>query len=139
VDPVIKGVIPVFLAANRTGSLNWWTDVCGFRENFRDATLPNYSGINHGEANHIAGNSGWSLKLFVFLARKYCICFSLLLALLPQAARSQSDAWLQLFNAKDLAGWQHVGRAKYTAENGLLRTHGGSGVLYWGEGSSETA
>jgi len=39
-------------------SLNWWTNVCGFKEAFRDATPPNYAGINRGEAYlHIAGMS----------------------------------------------------------------------------------
>lgn len=39
-----------------TESLNWWTEICGFKEIFRDATPPNYAGINRGEAYlHIAG------------------------------------------------------------------------------------
>ena len=38
--------------------LNWWTEICGFKETFRDATPPNYAGINRGEAYlHIAGMS----------------------------------------------------------------------------------
>jgi hypothetical protein len=35
---------------------------------------------------------------------------------------------------KDLIGWKHVGRRKDVVENGLIRTQGGSGVLYWAEG-----
>src|SRR5437879_13615747 len=49
-DPIIKGAIPVVPAADTTESLNWWTKICGFKETFRDATPPNYVGINRGEA-----------------------------------------------------------------------------------------
>ena len=57
-DPILKGAIPVLPAADTTESLNWWTKICGFKETFRDATPPNYAGINRGEASlHIAGMS----------------------------------------------------------------------------------
>src|SRR5207247_9778509 len=55
-DPIIRGAIPVLPAADTTESLRWWTEICGFKETFRDATPPNYAGINRGEAYlHIAG------------------------------------------------------------------------------------
>src|SRR5207245_7252957 len=55
-DPIIKGAIPVLPAADTTKSLNWWTEVCGFKETFRDNTPPTYAGINRGEAYlHLAG------------------------------------------------------------------------------------
>ena len=48
----------VLPAADTTESLNWWTEICGFKETFRDATPPNYAGINRGDAYlHIAGMS----------------------------------------------------------------------------------
>jgi uncharacterized glyoxalase superfamily protein PhnB len=54
-EPKIKGAIPVLPAADAVESLKWWTEVCGFRETFRDATPPIYAGINRGEASlHIA-------------------------------------------------------------------------------------
>lgn len=54
-DPIIKAAIPVLPAADADESLNWWTNICGFKETFRDATPPNYAGINRGEAHlHIA-------------------------------------------------------------------------------------
>src|SRR5260370_28393286 len=57
-EPVIKGAIPVLPAADAAESLKWWTEVCGFKETFRDATPPTYAGINRGEAYlHIAGMS----------------------------------------------------------------------------------
>jgi 3-keto-disaccharide hydrolase len=41
--------------------------------------------------------------------------------------------WKQLFNGKDLSGWQHVGDGGMTVENGLIRTYGpkGMGLLWW--------
>jgi hypothetical protein len=59
------------------------------------------------------------------------ICLCLLVALSARTTRGQSGEWQQLFNGKDLTGWKHVGRGGDTVENGLIRTHGGSGVLYW--------
>src|SRR5258708_6501774 len=57
-EPIIKGAIPVLPAADAAESLKWWTEVCGFKETFRDATPPTYAGINRGEAYlHIAGMS----------------------------------------------------------------------------------
>jgi len=70
-------------------------------------------------------------------------CGFLLLALLPFALHvqsqaqshaqspAQSDDWQQLFNGKDLTGWKHVGPGGDTVEDGLIRTHGGMGLLYW--------
>src|SRR5579864_3662381 len=46
-------------------------------------------------------------------------------------ARAQSSVWKQLFNGKDLTGWKHVGPGEMTVEDGLIRTHGGMGLLYW--------
>jgi hypothetical protein len=45
----------------------------------------------------------------------------------PQAA----PEWRQLFNGHDLTGWQHVGPGSMTVEDGLIRTHGGMGLLWW--------
>ncbi len=57
-EPIIKGAIPVLPAADTGESLKWWTEICGFTETFRDATPPNYAGINRGEAYlHLAGMS----------------------------------------------------------------------------------
>jgi hypothetical protein len=39
--------------------------------------------------------------------------------------------WRQLFNGKDLTGWKHVGDGYMTVEDGLIKTHGGMGLLYW--------
>jgi Domain of Unknown Function (DUF1080) len=50
-------------------------------------------------------------------------------ALLPFSAPAAE--WKQLFNGKDLDGWKHVGPGSMTVENGLIRPHGGMGLLYW--------
>jgi len=66
------------------------------------------------------------------------ICFVLFLTLLTAAAAAQtadSGEWKQLFNGKNLTGWKHVGPGGDTVEDGLIRTHGGMGLLYWTGGT----
>lgn len=43
----------------------------------------------------------------------------------------QDNEWRQLFNGKDLTGWKHAGPGFMSVENGLVRGHGGMGLLYW--------
>jgi hypothetical protein len=47
------------------------------------------------------------------------------------AAAASGAEWKQLFNGKDLDGWKHVGPGGMTVEDGVIRTHGGMGLLYW--------
>jgi uncharacterized glyoxalase superfamily protein PhnB len=55
-NPIISAAIPVLPAADTVESLQWWTEICGFKEVFRDSTPPSYVGIHRGEAHlHIAG------------------------------------------------------------------------------------
>ena len=49
---------------------------------------------------------------------------------LASALRAESD-WKPLFNGKDLTGWKHVGPGAMKVEDGLIRTEGGMGLLYW--------
>jgi len=54
-EPIVTAAIPVLPAADTAESLRWWTEVCGFKEVFRDATPPRYAGIGRGDARlHIA-------------------------------------------------------------------------------------
>jgi hypothetical protein len=39
--------------------------------------------------------------------------------------------WRPLFNGKDLEGWSHVGPGRFVIENGVLRTEGGMGLLWY--------
>lgn len=50
---------------------------------------------------------------------------------LALSAPPQSKEWKPLFNGKDLAAWKHVGPGSMSVEDGLIRTHGGMGLLYW--------
>jgi hypothetical protein len=50
------------------------------------------------------------------------------------APKPQGAEWKQLFNGKDLTGWKHVGPGGMTVEDGLIKTHGGMGLLYWTAG-----
>ena len=63
------------------------------------------------------------------LKRPLVFFAALALAALPAAA--QTNGWKQLFNGKDLSGWKHVGPGKDTVEDGLIKTHGGMGLLYY--------
>ena len=55
----------------------------------------------------------------------------LLAALSGTTPVAAQGGWKQLFNGKDLSGWRHVGPGGVTVENGLIRTQGGMGLLYW--------
>jgi hypothetical protein len=37
----------------------------------------------------------------------------------------------QLFNGKDLTGWQMVGAGRFVVENGMMKTEGGMGLLWY--------
>jgi hypothetical protein len=47
------------------------------------------------------------------------------------ACQDNPNQWRQLFNGKDLTGWKHVGPGVDTVEDGMIRTRGGMGLLYW--------
>src|SRR5450432_4740075 len=47
------------------------------------------------------------------------------------ACNGDPGKWMQLFNGKDLTGWKHVGPGNMTVDSGLIRGHGGMGLLYW--------
>lgn len=38
---------------------------------------------------------------------------------------------MALFNGKDLSGWEHVGKGRFVIEDGLLKSQGGMGLLYY--------
>lgn len=49
-------------------------------------------------------------------------------------AEAAGPEWKQLFNGKDLTGWEHVGPGEFIVEHGVMRTSGGMGLLsYTGE------
>lgn len=54
-----------------------------------------------------------------------------LIVLCALAAGLQAAEWKQLFNGRDLEGWTHVGPGKFVVEDGLLKTSGGMGLLWY--------
>jgi len=63
------------------------------------------------------------------LRRSMLIIAILALAAVPGWA--QTDGWRQLFNGKDMTGWQQVGPGSFVVENGLLKPVGGMGLLWY--------
>jgi len=54
-----------------------------------------------------------------------------LLAALLLTASLHAAGWKNLFDGKDLDGWKMVGPGSFSVEDGMLRTHGGMGLLYY--------
>ena len=63
------------------------------------------------------------------LRRSMLIIAILALAAVPGGA--QTSGWRQLFNGKDMTGWQQVGPGSFVVENGLLKPVGGMGLLWY--------
>ena len=49
----------------------------------------------------------------------------------PQSEPESSAAWRPIFDGKSLDGWEHIGPGKMVLENGLIRTEGGMGLLWF--------
>ncbi len=47
------------------------------------------------------------------------------------AAAGPAAEWKPLFNGKDLDGWKMAGPGRFVVENGLMKTEGGMGLLYY--------
>lgn len=47
------------------------------------------------------------------------------------ASIAPAAEWEQLFNGKDMTGWKMVGPGRFVMEDGLLKTEGGMGLLYY--------
>jgi Domain of Unknown Function (DUF1080) len=62
--------------------------------------------------------------------RRFVITVLLLAVAILPGVTFASD-WKQLFDGKDLDGWEHVGPGGMRVEDGLMRTYGGMGLLYW--------
>ena len=62
--------------------------------------------------------------------RKFRTTPCLLLLLAAQLASGQQPR-RALFNGKDLAGWQQVGPGSFVVTNGMMKTEGGMGLLWY--------
>lgn len=56
---------------------------------------------------------------------------AVVLAAPAQAQDAQNAAWRPLFNGKNLDGWEHVGPGKMLVQDGIIRTEGGMGLLWY--------
>jgi hypothetical protein len=63
------------------------------------------------------------------LMKKYLLFLFFVLFLISWS--NQEKKWNQLFNGKDLKGWEQVGPGKFVVENGLLKTVGGMGMILY--------
>ena len=43
----------------------------------------------------------------------------------------EAQEWQNLFNGKDLSGWEQVGPGEFVVEEGLLKTVGGMGMILY--------
>lgn len=55
----------------------------------------------------------------------------LLLTLTLALAASAAGDFKPLFNGKDLTGWKMTGPGRFVVENGLMKTEGGMGLLFY--------
>ena len=62
---------------------------------------------------------------------RYRYLVLILFSLMARPALSRTDEWVQLFNGKDLTGWEQVGEGNFVVENGMLKTEGGMGLLWY--------
>jgi hypothetical protein len=53
------------------------------------------------------------------------------LPVLPPLPSPDTSGWIQLFDGKDLNGWKQVGPGTHYVDSGLIKSHGGMGLLYW--------
>lgn len=56
---------------------------------------------------------------------------TMFLLLLAAAVLPAQDGFRPLFNGKDLSGWKHVGPGSFAIEDGMMKTVGGMGLLYY--------
>jgi Domain of Unknown Function (DUF1080) len=74
---------------------------------------------------------------FVIVSAKSLFIFSMIVCLLflmtknLSAGVADTTQWRQLFNGKDLTGWKQAGPGSHYVENGLIKSKGGMGLLYW--------
>jgi hypothetical protein len=59
------------------------------------------------------------------------IIFLLCMSKSLTAGVADTTQWRHLFNGKDLTGWKQVGPGTHYVEDGLIKSTGGMGLLYW--------
>lgn len=74
------------------------------------------------------------MSCFVRLARRSAVTLAGAVLLLGSTACQhgvQQAGWTSLFNGQDLSGWEHVGKGEFVVQEGLLKTVGGIGLLWY--------
>lgn len=61
--------------------------------------------------------------------KNYLLCLVFFVFL--NSFSNQENKWRQLFNGKDLTGWEQIGPGEFIVENGLLKTIGGMGMILY--------
>ena len=56
---------------------------------------------------------------------------ALILITLSTVVEADDVSWKPLFNGRNLDGWEHVGPGAFVVENGMLKTQGGMGLLWY--------
>ena len=78
-----------------------------------------------------SSGSSWRLSLWVS-GHLFPLAYWLAAGSVSMSAGAQSSSeWRALFNGKDLEGWRHVGPGQFVIENGVLKTEGGMGLLWY--------
>lgn len=63
--------------------------------------------------------------------QRTCLAASALVITILMSMLGAQSGRRALFNAKNLDGWQHVGPGSFLVEDGLLKTRGGMGLLWY--------
>lgn len=88
--------------------------------------------LDRSSAHHRIGTPHWNLWRHRRAVHQSLSCL-LLLVLAPPLVAAHAK-FVPLFNGKNLDGWRHVGPGSFTVENGLLKTEGGMGLLWYTRG-----
>ena len=64
------------------------------------------------------------------MIKRFLLCCALF-GLFTVPASAQANGWKQLYNGKNLDGWQHVGPGGDKVVSGLIETYGGMGLLWY--------
>jgi hypothetical protein len=64
------------------------------------------------------------------MVKRLLFCFALI-GLIAMPASAQNNGWKQLFNGKNMDGWEHVGPGGFKLVDGLLESYGGMGLLWY--------
>jgi hypothetical protein len=62
---------------------------------------------------------------------KRWLVLAIVCAVVPQVLALAANGSRPLFNGKDLDGWAHVGKGRVYVDDGLMKTEGGMGLLWY--------